>query len=66
MLPFSFHGAQQGFEREPAADEKEDERDAPEREKAGEPAGKAQASPPEPHRSNPAFGTIAILKGNPD
>jgi len=30
----------------------------------GEPAGKAQAPSPEPHRANPAFGTIVILKGN--
>jgi len=27
MLPFSFHGAQQGFEREPAADEQEEKPD---------------------------------------
>ena len=27
MLPFPFHGAQQGFEREPAADEQEEKPD---------------------------------------
>ena len=31
----------------------------------GEPAGRAQAMSPEPHRANPAFGTIRNQKGNP-
>src|SRR4030066_296116 len=31
---------------------------------AGEPAGRAKARTPEPHRSSPPFGTIAITKGN--
>ena len=64
VLPFSLrHGALRGFEREPGADEEEEKRDARERvRRASRPGGRRHGGP-EPHRSNPAFGTIAILKG---
>ena len=58
VLPFSLrHGAKRGFEREPAADEQEDKRDALERvRRASRPEGRRPGWP-EPNRSNPAFGT---------
>jgi len=63
-LPFSFHGALRGLEREPAADRKGRISPTLGGRQAGEQAGRAEARTPEPHRSSPPFGTIAILKGN--
>jgi len=59
VLPFPLrHGAQRGFEREPAADEQEEKRDVQERgRRASRPEGRRPRWP-EPHRSNPAFGTM--------
>ena len=57
-------GALQGLEREPAADRIGRESPTLGGRQAGEPAGRAKANPPDPHRPSPPFGTIAILKGN--
>jgi hypothetical protein len=64
IAPYSFHGAPRGLEREPAADRRGRISPTLGGRQAGEPAGRAQARTPEPHRSSPPFGTMAINIGN--